>query len=131
GEAGYRKTTCFVILGLIASAAGISIGGYFRGHYYIQAVPPFAVLAGCGAMLIAHRKPRPELFAAGLALAAIAWGILVAPWYYLYGTPEQKVGWIYAECPFAESIPVAAYLRDHSQPDETVFIFGSEPQVLY
>jgi 4-amino-4-deoxy-L-arabinose transferase-like glycosyltransferase len=130
-EASYRRPTRFVVLWFLASAAGISIGGYFRGHYFVQAIPPLALLAGRGALLVARRRTRPERFAVKLALAAIAWGVIVAPWYYLYGTPEQKISWIYAGCPFVESIPVAAYLREHSRPDEPAFVFGSEPQILY
>jgi hypothetical protein len=130
-EAGYRRPRWIVLFWLVASAAGVSIGGYFRGHYYVQVIPPLAVLAGRGAMLVARRQRRPERFAVGLTLAAIAWGVIVAPWYYLYGTAEQKVGWIYAGCPFAESVPVAAYLRKHSAPEEATYIFGSEPQILY
>jgi 4-amino-4-deoxy-L-arabinose transferase-like glycosyltransferase len=130
-EAGYRNPRGIVVIWLLASAVGISIGGYFRGHYYVQAIPPLAILAGRGAMLVAQRQLRPKRFAFGLTIAAIAWGIVVAPWYYLYGTPEHKIGWIYAGCPFAESVPVAAYLREHSRPEETTFVFGSEPQILY
>ena len=55
----------------------------------------------------------------------------VAPWYFLYGTPAQKAEWIYGGCPFAESIPVAEYLRVHTRPDDTIYIFGSEPQILF
>src|SRR5262249_30791917 len=113
-ETGYRRPSRLVVLWLVASVVGISIRGYFRGHYYVQAIAPLAVLAGRGVTLVARRQTRPERFAVGMSLVAIAWGVIVAPWYYLYGTPEQKVGWIYAGCPFAESIPVAAYLRDHS-----------------
>ena len=65
-----------------------------------------------------------------LALLAIVWGVIVAPWYYLYGTPMQKIGWIYGGCPFAESVAAADYVREHSQPDETVFVFGSELRAL-
>jgi 4-amino-4-deoxy-L-arabinose transferase-like glycosyltransferase len=130
-EASYRRRGWLVVAWLVASALGISVGGYFRGHYYVQAIPPLAVLGGRGATLVARRQPRPQVFAIALALAAGAWGIIVAPWYYIYGTPEQKIDRIYGGCPFAESIPVAAYLRQHSVLQDTAFVFGSEPQILY
>jgi 4-amino-4-deoxy-L-arabinose transferase-like glycosyltransferase len=130
-EASSRKARGIVIFWLFASAAGISIGGYFRGHYYVHAIPPLALLAARGVMVVSRRRPRPAPLAVTLALAAIVWGVIVVPWYYLYGTPKLKIGWIYADCPFAESIPVASYLCDHSRLDETAFVFGSEPQILY
>lgn len=132
-KSGPLNPSRIILLWLLASAAGVSIGGYFRPHYYVQAIPPLAILAGRGSMALGRRwsPDRPGEIARCLTSFAIIWGVLVAPWYYLYGDPHQKTGWIYGGCPFAESLPVADYLRNHSQFDETVFIFGSEPQILF
>jgi hypothetical protein len=40
---------------LAASAVGVGIGGYFREHYFIQAIPPLADLAGRGAGVVGGR----------------------------------------------------------------------------
>jgi hypothetical protein len=120
-------------LWLVASFAGVSIGGYFRDHYYIQTIPPVAVLAGRGLAVAARRLAprRPTTVATALAVTAVAYGVLVAPWYYLLGTPDQKCRRIYGGNPFPESLAVADYITTHSDPSDTVFVFGSEPQLLF
>ncbi len=118
---------------LAVSFLGVSIGGYFREHYYIQAIPPLAVLAGRGVVLLASRwRPgRAPVTAAALCLAAVAYGVLMASWYYLSGTPTEKSRALYGAHPFPESLPVADFLRRHSAPGDTVFVYGSEPQILF
>jgi hypothetical protein len=120
-------------LWLLASFAGVSVGGYYREHYYIQAIPPLAVLAGRGVGILASRwAPRRQtVTAVALSVAAVVYGVLIAPWYYLTGTPAEKCSAIYGGNPFRESPFVAEYLARHSDPDDTVFIFGSEPQLLF
>jgi hypothetical protein len=120
-------------LWLLASFAGVSIGGYYREHYYIQAIPPVAVLAGRGVVRMANRwaPKRAGLTSALLAAATVVYGVLVAPWYYLLGTPAEKCRAIYGEGPFTESLAVADYLARHTDPDDAVFIYGSEPQIPF
>ena len=38
---------------------------------------------------------------------------------------------MYGFNPFPESVTLARLLRDHSTPDDRIFIFGSEPQILF
>jgi hypothetical protein len=96
---------------------------------------------------------RPALFAWAVAASAVAAGIFLkldteigkddsqsvrfcvdvtgAPWYFRPGDPIQKAGWIYGNCPFGESVAVADYIKQHSNPGDTVFVYGSEPQIPY
>ena len=53
------------------------------------------------------------------------------PWYFRPGSPIEKVGIIYGGCPFGESLAVAEYVAAHTKPDDTIFVFGSEPQIPY
>ena len=77
---------------LLASFVGVGVGGYFRDHYYIQTIPALAVLAGRGVERWVARWPEPRAgrIAAGCVTAAVAWGVAVAPWYYLSGTPAER-----------------------------------------
>jgi hypothetical protein len=146
-----------LILGswLLFSFLGVCTGGYFRNHYFFQIIPAIAVLAGRGLALLAAWLPpsRSAVVAWSAAAVAIALGIFVAPnagmapdksatarlsvdvtaapTYYMPGNPIQKVDWIYGNCPFGESIAVADYVRSHSNPDESIFVYGSEPQIPY
>jgi hypothetical protein len=125
-----------VLLGgwLVASAAGTAIGGYFRGHYFIQMIPPVALLAAIGADALSAplRAPRIRAAVALLAVAAaILWGVWRDRWYFRPGLPDVKSRVLYGTNPFPESVPVARFIRERSRPDERTFIYGSEPQILY
>jgi 4-amino-4-deoxy-L-arabinose transferase-like glycosyltransferase len=115
---------------LLASFAGAAVGGYFREHYFIQLIPPLAVLAGRGAVIVRDHW-FPPVPAAAVAAAAIAHGVLVMPGYWLVGTPAEKSRLLYDIAPFPEAIGVGAYLDRHAGPDDTIFVYGNEPEIYY
>jgi len=116
---------------LAASALGAAAGGYFREHYFLQLVPALALLAARGAERLAARFKLGSGAAVGFALAAIAVGVLAAPRYYLSGTPEEKSRLLYGLNPFPESPELAGFIAARTEPDDQVFILGSEPQILF
>ena len=46
-------------------------------------------------------------------------------------SPVDACGIIYPENPFVESIRIADYLREHTSPDDTIAVLGSEPQIYF
>lgn len=123
------------LLGWLASGLlAVAAGGYFRSHYFQLAVPPLALLAALGLddALGALRVParfRPAGLAAAVAAAALAC-VSATPWYFLPGDPAAKARRIYGANPFPESAALGALLAERSEPGDTVFVYGSEPQIL-
>ncbi len=121
---------------LAASAAGVCVGGYFREHYFIQAVPAVAALAGLAvAWLDARLAPRGAAVRAG-ALAAVVAAMVLVPAVAnrataCAGSPALVARAIYGRNPFDYSQAIAAEVARISRPDETVFIVGSESQILF
>jgi 4-amino-4-deoxy-L-arabinose transferase-like glycosyltransferase len=118
---------------LLASCAGVAVGGYFRAHYFVQLIPPLAVLAGRGASIVAKKllPSRPEVASYAVALVAIAYGILVMPEYWLTGTPAEKSRLLYDIAPFPEAVPVGDYLRRQTVLGDSIFVCGNEPEIYY
>jgi 4-amino-4-deoxy-L-arabinose transferase-like glycosyltransferase len=118
---------------LLFSFLGVCTGGYFRDHYFFQVIPAVSVLAGRGVALLAGRlvPDRPARLAWTAAGVAVAAGIAWMPWYFRPGDPIEKVTSIYGGCPFGESLAVADYIAAHTKPDDTIFVYGSEPQIPY
>ena len=119
---------------LLAALLAIAAGGYLRRHYFLFAAPPLALLAAAGIDAGLRRLGRfgragwlRVALAAGIVIAAV----LISPWYYLTGSAEEKCARIYGNNPFAESPLVGSYLRENSEPSDRIFIFGSEPQLLF
>jgi hypothetical protein len=134
GGAGQRRGVLLVACWLACCLVGIVPGGYFSPHYFLVPVPALALLAGWGAVAVARLLPPPwppAPVAGLLGAAALVYGVAQSPWYYWGQTAEQKCAGIYGPCVFAESPAVGRYLAEHTGPEDTVFVFGSEPQMYY
>jgi hypothetical protein len=46
-------------------------------------------------------------------------------------SPIQACGIIYPENPFLESVRIADYVREHTEPGDTIAVLGSEPQIYF
>lgn len=122
---------------LAASAGGVSIGLYFRPHYFIQVLPALAavggvVLGAAAAWVLA----RPRLSSAALGLSALTALAVVPPVLANAairgaGTPSAISRAIYGLNPFPESLEIGKYIRRTSGPGDRVYIVGSEPQILF
>jgi hypothetical protein len=125
-----RRARVFLGGFAVASLVGVSSGLYFRLHYFVQAVPVLAALAGASAAALARALPGGA--APRLALAAL----LAAPPLVVHrdlfsASPDAISREIYGMNPFVEAPRLADYIQRTSRPEDTVFVVGSEPQVLF
>lgn len=99
----------WVITGCLAVGAGLR----FYGHYWMQLLPPLVLLA---APVLAGLGPRLRQTAATTLLlgAATAWALLFVP-----GAFRER----------PSDTPVAAYVRDHTTPDQRVLVWGTFPEL--
>ncbi|MDX1387739.1 MAG: glycosyltransferase family 39 protein [Acidobacteriota bacterium] len=126
----------FVGLLVVFSAVAVSVGLYFRPHYFVLALPAAAVLAGVSFAAIEDRVPNRsrgwQRFVA-VALVAVVFGVSVFQQRALLfvWSPAEVSRAVFAYNPFPESIVVGDYLREHSDPGDTVAVLGSEPQIYF
>ena len=122
------------LLGLLAaSALGTAAGARFYPHYYIQLVPPLALLAGPYFARLWHRRDmlphvrdvrkhvpsawflRPAFTWSWLAITVIAFSI--SHWKFLAWHREPS--------------ETARYLAEHSAPNDRIFIWGRSAAEVY
>jgi hypothetical protein len=104
------------LLGLLAgSAIGAASGARFYPHYYVQLIPPLAVLAApyyerlwSGAIQPSHWLLRPKVSYAWLGLTVIAF------------STEQWLALASRRVPSE----TGRYLFAHSAPDDRIFVWG-------
>jgi hypothetical protein len=112
-----------VLGGWVATAwIGVSAGSFYRGHYFLQLLPPIAILAAI-ALAEAPRRIR---------IAAIPLSVL----YWLLSNGLQ---WTSNEAALAEqryhtlffenAVLVGRWLRQ--QPDRSLYALASEPEIYY
>jgi len=121
----------------LASILAVSIGFYFRPHYFILLLPSLALLAGMGIKTLSRylSKFRIKTVQMGIpVLLGVA--IFLQPFMtysavFFQWTPEKLCKQVYGPNPFIESFVIAQYIQNHSSPDDKVFVFGSEPQIYF
>jgi 4-amino-4-deoxy-L-arabinose transferase-like glycosyltransferase len=116
---------------LLASLAAASVGGRFREHYLLLLLPPLAALAGLGIDALGARAPRPRALLLGCALIVVSWPLLADRPYWFAPSPLAASRHVYGFNPFPESVALARVVAARSSPEDRVFVFGSEPQLLY
>src|SRR5205085_1508215 len=115
---------------------GVSASGYFFPHYFQQLLPPLALAAAVGAERIALTEccrmfPLWARRAAVVLALAILPAITLWPFLFNYYTPAEAVRKIYPGDFFAEMPQFAQRLEIVTPPDEKVFVFGAEPELLF
>ena len=136
-DKGIRRQAFFAAGFGLFSFLGVAIGLYFRTHYFVMALPAFAILLGAAvvAMQRAMRfrivanvfKSLPLIFFA----MALAWVIFYQARFFFEWLPVQNSRIIYGRDLFEESIAAAQYVRKHSAADACIAVVGSEPEIYF
>ena len=130
-----RQRAIFLLGFLGFSALALSAGLYFQKHYFIFVLPAVTLLAGAAVASLTDLIParRTVVRFAPLLLFAVA---LVLPlvgnrniFYSL--SPEAASREIYFNNPFVESIAIAKFLREHTDPSDNIAVLGSEPEIYF
>jgi hypothetical protein len=123
---------------LFFSVISVSLGLYFRPHYFIMMLPALALLDGAALEIIGRAWVQrgfsgpvaawaPTLF----FLAALAWPTWQHREFLFASSPAEACWETYGENPFVESLAIAQYIRDHTAPDDRIAVLGSEPQIFF
>jgi Dolichyl-phosphate-mannose-protein mannosyltransferase len=130
-----RASILFLIGFLFISALAVCPGFYFRTHYFILVLPAVSLLAGAAisklteileGRLILIRLVPVLLFAVALSVP-----ILLDKKIFFEVSPNQACGLIYPDNPFLESVRIGTYVREHTEPGDTIAVLGSEPEIYF
>jgi hypothetical protein len=134
---GFRRAAVIGAGLFLAGMAAACPGFYFRGHYFLMAMPGLALLNAVLVLAIADwLKKFPQVRLLRLLpafLFCIVAGDLIVrnfgTWFLL--TPYEVSRTIYGSNPFSESSEIATYLAARTSPGETIAVLGSEPQIYF
>jgi hypothetical protein len=132
-----RRAAGFTLGLLIFSFLGVSLGFAFRPHYFVLALPAVALLAGLGVSsavaVVKHSENWHSWTAVPLLVFAVASGwVVVQQREFLFQMDARSASRaIYGENPFPETVDIAKYIREHSEPTARIVVLGSEPQLYF
>ena len=120
----------FFIFSFLALCPGL----YFRQHYFVLLLPAVALFVGSTmhyfqmrfTSLKTYQFLLPLLF-----LICFLHGVFSQKLYFFTLTPAMACRYMYFPNPFPESIAIADYISNHSAPDSTIAVLGSEPQIYF
>jgi 4-amino-4-deoxy-L-arabinose transferase-like glycosyltransferase len=130
-----RANAIFLLGFLLFSALALCPGFYFRDHYFILVLPAVSLLVGAamsklsdllgGRMIVVRSIPLLML------CVTLSLPILWDKKLFFDVSPIKACGLIYPENPFLESVRIAGYVREHTGPDDTIAVLGSEPEIYF
>jgi Dolichyl-phosphate-mannose-protein mannosyltransferase len=130
-----RASAVFLLGFLFFSALALCAGFYFRLHYFILVLPAVSLLAGVAISRLSDLSVDRSIVVRFIPIlilgTALAWPILAERKFFFEASPADASRMIYPESAFGESIRIAEYLREHSNPSDTIAVLGSEPQIYF
>jgi len=127
----------YFLLGLLIASILTLFPFYAYPHYFAQLAPAVAVIAGFGISQMAsciqdrNRKVGFTRLNILLALLTIVVPVAMFPGYYFKQSPQEFHDSVFPFQFFPHSIKVAQYISEHTTPNDTIFILGTEPQILF
>ena len=129
----YKKNRVFYLSFFACSFVALSIGMFFRPHYFVLVLPSIALLYAHAIDVGVRKigKGMRVLCVCGLLIASVGSYIFLNRDYFLMNSSEQMSFSVYGQSPFLEAKVVGEYIRDHSSPDDLIAIVASEPQIFF
>jgi 4-amino-4-deoxy-L-arabinose transferase-like glycosyltransferase len=125
---GWRGSPLLVRLWLVAAVLGVLGGGNFHFHYYLQLVPPLAILAGVGVEWVIAGHHR--VVAAALLGVAVATAVVTVPLWF--DSPNAQAKEIWPKDPHLRyDAAVVRYLDAHTRPGQEVLVLWAAANVYY
>lgn len=113
-------------LWLGAGCVGAATGLYFFPHYFLPLMAPLALLAALGLKRLHETRSAwgsPWILAGICLYAPLAYATS-----YLSSAKDLARGILHPN-PLYESRAAADYIRTRTQPEDLIYVFGSEPQI--
>ena len=132
-----KEKAVFTILLLLFSFFAVSLGLYYRLHYFILIIPVISLLTGFALSFIAGLlkkngsglviKTLPII----LALIVISFTLIKESAYLFSRSPENISRTTYGSNPFVEAIEISKYIKENSTKDDRIEVIGSEPEIYF
>jgi hypothetical protein len=123
----------FFLFSLLAVCPGL----YFRPHYFILVLPAAALCTGIGVCAVRQTvlEKRFGRLAGWLPVLyfAVVFVISVRGQYktYFHLDPASLNRKIFGYDPFSEAVVAGSYIKTHSSEQDTIGLFGSEPEICF
>jgi Dolichyl-phosphate-mannose-protein mannosyltransferase len=114
-----RRTDRDLWLWLASGIVAVTLGFRFFPHYYLQLLPPIALLSARGVDVASARRRNGVLAVVGI-LAVVSTTYFLVPAFTGTDSRDTRI-----------ALAVAAYVKQHTRPDQHVLVWGQAPEVYW
>jgi 4-amino-4-deoxy-L-arabinose transferase-like glycosyltransferase len=141
-ETESRQQTAWILMAIwpIFSFIGVALGKRFFPHYFIQLIPPLAVLGGVGLMDLIRkirsrgldflRRPAGFGMVVVFALAFLSFVMADAPYYLKYNGMQISLRQ-YNRPLFSVTRYIGKYLRERTEPSDLIYVWRVNPEINF
>ncbi len=122
-----HRASAFLLFWLIGSIAGMSLGGRWFEHYFMQLIPLLSIYAAHTLVNLTESRSLRRFIAASLLLATMV--TIIGS--YIALSPEDGARWLFHDLYNEHGTAIAAYLKTHTTEDETVYVAFWGAHVYY
>jgi 4-amino-4-deoxy-L-arabinose transferase-like glycosyltransferase len=115
----HRREDCDLWMWLISGAIAVAIGFRFFPHYYLQLLPPLALLATRGLDTLS-RAHRLRVLPVVALLAVVSTAYFLVPAFTQGDNRDTRI-----------ALAVARYVERHTAPNQRVLVWGQAPEVYW
>jgi hypothetical protein len=126
--AGERQRKWWMAAFFLVSLVAVCLGNYFFRHYFIMLLPALCLLSGWAVSVLAQRWPGPVW---GLFILTIGLMLFHYSAIFFQLTPDEVCEALYPGNPFVECQQIGRRLGEHSPPEATIAVLGSEPEIYF
>lgn len=119
---------------LVLSWVAVSVGLYYRPHYFMLLFPAVALFAGVGAVglwVVVKDVRVQRAGAVALCVAAVAHSLVFEWKYWVVMDPAEVSRAVYGANPFPEALEIARYVKERTEPEDRIVVLGSEPEIYF
>jgi hypothetical protein len=118
----------FGLLWLLGALAGMSMGGFWFWHYFIQMMPPLCLLAALGLETLLASRLRIAWIAAVLLTSTI----FIVREGSLWTAPPKEISWqIYHRAGYLVSDQVAKHVAANTTEKDSIFVCFGQAEIYY
>ena len=120
-----RSTLSIAPIWLLAAILGVNIGGHFWPHYFVQVIPPLALMAALGTTAFRYRPPAVALTC--FAIAPVAWSLGHYASFSVYRR-EHAISYVVG---YHKDKAVARFVRAHTTRRDRVYALASRADLYF
>ncbi|MBI4386786.1 MAG: hypothetical protein HY551_05340, partial [Elusimicrobia bacterium] len=125
-----RAEEILATLWLGSALIGCATGLFLFPHYFLQAYPPLAFLAGAGIQRLGESRSGAR-YASWLAAGLCLYPVAAHARAYFVESPERTARRLLYPNPLFEAKALADFIRSRSNETDRMYVFGSEPQLYW